>query len=63
MYTCEPFLRYSGAISPRRFHITTVCHSVCSFISPLCLSRQLSLVAMRMLVTVVPPGVVRDSGS
>src|SRR5262245_9791839 len=63
MYTCEPLRRYSAAISPSLFHSTTPCHSVFSFISPDCLSRQLSDVAMRILVTVVPPGVVRDSGS
>ena len=63
MYTCEPFFRYSPAISARRPNIATVCHSVCSFISPLCLSFQLSLVAMRRLQTVVPEGMALVSGS
>src|SRR5688572_11780127 len=39
------------------------CHSVCSFVSPLALSRHFSVVAMRMLQTASPLGRKRVSGS
>src|SRR5215469_12512391 len=63
MYTCEPLRRYSPAISARRPKSATRCHSVRSCCSPVCLSRQLSLVATRRLATVVPDGIARVSGS
>src|SRR6516165_8060867 len=63
MYTCEPLRRYSPATSARRPKSATRCHSVRSCCSPVCLSRQLSLVAMRRLATVVPDGMARVSGS
>ena len=63
MYTLLPFLRYSPAISPKRPNITTLCHSVFSRVSPVALSRQLSLVASDRLATALPPWVWRISGS
>src|SRR6185295_17611266 len=63
MYTFEPFLRYSPAISPRRPNMATLCHSVRSLFSPDCLSFQFSLVATRMFATVIPDGMARVSGS
>src|SRR3954471_6925802 len=63
MYTLEPFFRYSPAISPRRPNMATLCHSVRSLFSPDCLSFQFSLVATRMLATVIPDGMARVSGS
>src|SRR4051812_2292183 len=62
-YTCEPLRRYSPAISASRPLKTTRCHSVASFISPLCLSFHLSVVAMVTLATRSPLGKVRISGS
>src|SRR5271165_576007 len=56
-------MRYFSAISPRAsFQITTLCHSVRSTRSPLW-SFQLSLVAMLRVTTLLPPWVVRTSGS
>src|SRR6516164_8412672 len=63
MYTCEPLRRYSPATSARRPKSATRCHSVRSCCSPVCLSRQLSLVAIRRFATVVPEGIARVSGS
>ena len=63
MYTCEPLRRYSPAISASRPNIATLCHSVCSFISPEVLSFQLSVVAMRKFATVMPEGMALVSGS
>ena len=57
MYTVRPFLRYSPAISAVLPNSTTLCHSVASFFSPLCLSFQDSVVAMRRLATAEPPAV------
>src|SRR3954451_15403115 len=62
-YTCEPFLRYSPAISASRPKKAMRCHSVASFISPLALSFQRSVVAMRMFVTASPLGRYFVSGS
>src|SRR4051795_430729 len=62
-YTCEPFLRYSPAISARRPKNAMRCHSVASFISPLALSFQRSVVASRMLATASPLGRYFVSGS
>src|SRR5688572_24302263 len=62
-YTCEPFFRYSPATSAWRPKKEMRCHSVASFISPLCLSFHLSVVATRMLVTASPLGIYRVSGS
>src|SRR3546814_19574744 len=42
----EPFFRYLPAISPSLPGNTTLCHSVISFCSPVCLSFQPSVVAM-----------------
>ena len=61
--TCEPLRRYSAAISPRRPKRAILCHSVRSCCWPDALSFQDSLVAMRMLVTVMPLGMERVSGS
>src|SRR5271157_1836750 len=61
--TFAPLTRYFSAISPRAwFQITTLCHSVRSTRSPLW-SFQLSLVAMLRVTTLLPPWVVRTSGS
>src|SRR3954466_10760502 len=62
-YTCEPFFRYSPAISASRPKNAMRCHSVASFISPLALSFHLSVVAILMLVTASPPGRYLVSGS
>src|SRR5690242_16849480 len=62
-YTCEPFFRYSPAISARRPKKAMRCHSVASFVSPLALSFQRSVVARRMFVTASPLGRYFDSGS
>src|SRR3569623_1005217 len=40
IYTCEPFFKYSPAISARLRYSTTRCHSVASRFSPLALSFQ-----------------------
>src|SRR5256885_15644587 len=62
-YTCEPFFRYSPAISASRPKKAIRCHSVASFISPLALSFQRPVVASRMLLTASPLGRYLVSGS
>src|SRR5450631_2726944 len=61
--TCDPLRKYSAAISPSRPNKATLCHSVRSCCAPDALSFHDSLVAMRMLVTVMPLGIERVSGS
>src|SRR5450631_3535695 len=63
MNTCEPLRRYSAAISPKRPNSAMLCHSVRSCWAPEALSFQDSLVAIRILVTVMPLGMERVSGS
>src|SRR6202011_3149522 len=61
--TCEPFRRYSEAISPSRPKKAMLCHSVRSCCAPESLSFHVSLVAMRMFVTDIPLGMDLVSGS
>ena len=63
MYTCEPLRRYCEAISARRPWKDTRCHSVAVRLSPVLLSRHLSVVATVTLATISPLGKVRVSGS
>src|SRR5690606_10262276 len=58
-----PFRRYSAATSASRPKNATLCHSVRSCQSPVCLSFHASLVASRTFVTALPFGMERVSGS
>src|SRR5688572_17569712 len=62
-YTCEPFFRYSPAISASLPRNTIRCHSVSSFFSPLALSFHWKDVATDTLVSAAPSGMYRVSGS
>src|ERR1700722_15006725 len=61
--TCDPLRRYSAAISPDGPKSAMLCHSVRSCCAPEAFSFQDSLVAIRILVTVMPLGMERVSGS
>ena len=62
MNTDEPFVRIFARASPRLPHTITLCQSVRSR-RTLSLSRNDSVVAIRMLSTAWPPCVKRSSGS
>src|SRR5690348_17665890 len=63
MYTCRPFFRYSPAISARRPKYFTRCHSVRSCCSPVCLSFQLSAVAVLIVLFALSDALQRGSRS
>ena len=63
MKSCVPFLTYFSAISAKFLQHTMLCHSVCSFISPVLRSLYLSVVAREKVAFMVPLSRCRISGS